>query len=499
MPKPFPIPLHLGIDICSLQRINAVVRSHPTRFIARLLSHVERDAYKNILQPYSPPATHPPDLADEPIPEKNNAVEHPKKIQFLAGRWAAKEAIIKACSMAGRKRVGWKDIMILPHGYGQGGVIEMVPQAVVLAEVEGEKGQDWKKRWEGGEEVRISISHDGGLATAVAMKYGAVAREGMGTSGSKGESEPKAFENMRAVPRNRSKITDEKSTLELGQMTSHGGIALSSSSPLGEGIHKLKNRRKTLRAYLKKELARLQSSPSTVYLLQYHPSLVSNYQELNIESLMRDFQQHPLSDSDEALDIKRIAEELIAQREEPSLNGEDGKAFVGWLEGRVDARSEVLAEWARELSGVLGGRNIEGEVDTSVEKHFDASKEEITSGNLEDEGQANSHADMQATQVDLQEDSRDENNDTIAKEHDELANQGLDEMPEPQVEVESEMEGLEILDTVMKEAEKKIHHKKRRIKYRTKKEPLQKELFDATQELEALMEARKSGQGTGKA
>ncbi|WP_034651534.1 holo-ACP synthase [Corynebacterium vitaeruminis] len=85
----------------------------------------------------------------------------PNHEEHLAGRWAAKEAFIKAWSQAyyGRPplvepdRVDWAEIEVVPDRWGR---TLIMPRGVILEA-------------SGIEEVQVSVSHDGDYATAVCI------------------------------------------------------------------------------------------------------------------------------------------------------------------------------------------------------------------------------------------------------------------------------------------------------------------------------------------
>ncbi|KAK0112694.1 hypothetical protein ONS95_014432 [Cadophora gregata] len=88
-------------------------------------------------------------------------IELRKVAQWLAGRFAAKEAIIKAHQS---RRLTFHDILILKPEQKEGETRSFAPVAVVLPERwNGEEGEALPK------EVRISISHDGDYATAMCL------------------------------------------------------------------------------------------------------------------------------------------------------------------------------------------------------------------------------------------------------------------------------------------------------------------------------------------
>jgi len=82
-----------------------------------------------------------------------------KAARFLAGRFAAKEATMKAHLS---RRLTYHSILILRPERKKGETGSLAPVGIVLPE--SENGGE-----EGGKEVRISISHDGDFATAVCL------------------------------------------------------------------------------------------------------------------------------------------------------------------------------------------------------------------------------------------------------------------------------------------------------------------------------------------
>lgn len=81
----------IGIDLIEIERIQAVYQRHRERFVNRILTPSER-AY--VLR-YADPT------------------------QRLAGRWAAKEAALKALGTGLAQGIGWRDVEILPDEHGK--------------------------------------------------------------------------------------------------------------------------------------------------------------------------------------------------------------------------------------------------------------------------------------------------------------------------------------------------------------------------------------------
>ncbi len=88
--------------------------------------------------------------------EREYCEKSAKKHERVAGRFSAKEAILKALGTGWAEGIQWHDLEILPNEKG-------APQVVLSGralEVLGSLGAD---------SVMISISHDAGIATAIAL------------------------------------------------------------------------------------------------------------------------------------------------------------------------------------------------------------------------------------------------------------------------------------------------------------------------------------------
>jgi len=80
-----------GIDLIEMERIRAIQQRHPERFIDRILT----------------------------VAEKNYVLQYKDPTQRLAGRFAAKEAALKALGTGVDDGIGWKDVEILPDERGK--------------------------------------------------------------------------------------------------------------------------------------------------------------------------------------------------------------------------------------------------------------------------------------------------------------------------------------------------------------------------------------------
>ncbi|KAF1843320.1 uncharacterized protein K460DRAFT_378492 [Cucurbitaria berberidis CBS 394.84] len=188
-PRPFPFPLRVGTDICNIARLRAIITrrsdGEPLRplsqFISRVLSGPERTYF---WARFGPPAQ---------VLGRIDTVS-----EFLAGRFAAKEACRKACNHLDPNTRAYHQILILPIKLpGRGEKQSSPPQGLILDKaIENIYKDDGEQRTSEGElttsiggtlmrkieEKRqidahelegqlceISISHDGDFATAVAI------------------------------------------------------------------------------------------------------------------------------------------------------------------------------------------------------------------------------------------------------------------------------------------------------------------------------------------
>ncbi len=79
-----------GLDLVECARIAKVFGNHRERFLERILTPAERD----------------------------RAERHRNPIPFIAGRFAAKEAILKMIRTGWRGQIAWTDMEILPDELG---------------------------------------------------------------------------------------------------------------------------------------------------------------------------------------------------------------------------------------------------------------------------------------------------------------------------------------------------------------------------------------------
>jgi holo-[acyl-carrier protein] synthase len=117
-----------GIDLVDCPRIEAMIERHGERFIQRVFTAAEQ-AY---------------------------AESNKNKIEKLAGRFAAKEAILKLVGTGWRGKIAWTDIEIINNSSGQ-------PEVTLGGEVE--KIADKL----GIKHISVSITHTANFAIASAV------------------------------------------------------------------------------------------------------------------------------------------------------------------------------------------------------------------------------------------------------------------------------------------------------------------------------------------
>lgn len=131
----------IGIDVVEVKRIENTMRN--PRFIKRILT--EREIF-SFLNKSIPPVKQTDALGNESKSPLSTS-EARLNPSFVAGRWAAKEAIAKAIN----KKLRWHDVEILADETGQP-VVNLTDKAVRI-----------------GGAIKISISHERGIAAAVAI------------------------------------------------------------------------------------------------------------------------------------------------------------------------------------------------------------------------------------------------------------------------------------------------------------------------------------------
>jgi holo-[acyl-carrier protein] synthase len=116
----------IGVDLIEIDRIVAILERFPDRFRRRVLTDAE-------------------------------ARYCGRKVDRIAGRWAAKEAISKVLGL-GVRGVGWREIEILPNWAG---APQVRLHARAAARAEALRLED----------LTVSISHERSMAAAVAIAH----------------------------------------------------------------------------------------------------------------------------------------------------------------------------------------------------------------------------------------------------------------------------------------------------------------------------------------
>lgn len=122
----------IGLDIVELERVEAVL-SGPAgeRFVARVLTERERTAMDG-------------------LPPKRRA-------QYVAGRFAMKEAVVKALGCGIGALAGFQDIEALPDGYGKP-VCRLSEGALARLGLAGRPPR-----------IHVAITHERSMAAATAL------------------------------------------------------------------------------------------------------------------------------------------------------------------------------------------------------------------------------------------------------------------------------------------------------------------------------------------
>ena len=117
-----------GIDLVDFPRIEEMVKQHGQRFLDRVFTVAEQDYAKA---------------------NKN-------KMEKLAGRFAAKEAVLKLIGTGWRGKIAWTDIEIVNNPAGQ-------PEVALAGEVKKIAGKLGIKQ------ISVSITHTANFAIASAV------------------------------------------------------------------------------------------------------------------------------------------------------------------------------------------------------------------------------------------------------------------------------------------------------------------------------------------
>ena len=117
-----------GIDLVECDRIADMLDKHRDRFLKRVLTPGEI----------------------------KRAEQYKKPTPFVAGRWAAKEAILKMIGTGWRGKIAWRDMEILPNDLGE-----------PMVTLSGETARRAERR--GITRVMLSITHTKHYAAASAI------------------------------------------------------------------------------------------------------------------------------------------------------------------------------------------------------------------------------------------------------------------------------------------------------------------------------------------
>lgn len=120
-----------GVDLVEIARIEKICHDHGDTFLSRVYTAAERE-YCLAARP--------------PWPR-------------LAGRWAAKEAVLKVLGTGWRGGIEWTDIEVLPDGWGK-------PHCLIAGRTADRANEL------GIAQVLVSISHAGGYAMGSAIGLG---------------------------------------------------------------------------------------------------------------------------------------------------------------------------------------------------------------------------------------------------------------------------------------------------------------------------------------
>jgi len=121
----------VGIDIIEVKRIEGMIKAHGELFISRVFTQAENDYCESFRRPE----------------------------ERFAGRFAAKEAVLKALGTGWRGGISWQDVEVLEAPSGR-------PEVHLT----GAAGKEAKKL--GVQKVHLSISHSRDYALAYAIAEG---------------------------------------------------------------------------------------------------------------------------------------------------------------------------------------------------------------------------------------------------------------------------------------------------------------------------------------
>ena len=121
----------IGVDVCDTSRVRDLIERYGDRVISRLFTPGEAARCRN--------------------PRRRH--------ECFAGRFAAKEATLKALGTGLSNGIGWKDVELV-SGEAQPPRVALHRRAAEIAELRGVTGS------------HVTISHDAGIAVAVVILMG---------------------------------------------------------------------------------------------------------------------------------------------------------------------------------------------------------------------------------------------------------------------------------------------------------------------------------------
>ncbi len=130
--------IRIGTDIVCIPRITALVDQYGDRFLQKVYTDTEQRVYHQV-------------SAKPPLGRETGGI-------WLAGRWAAKEAVVKAMG-TGWDGVRYTDVEIQRRTDGAPQIYFYRAAAALVAS------------WGAGGQWQLSLSHDGDYAIATAIFY----------------------------------------------------------------------------------------------------------------------------------------------------------------------------------------------------------------------------------------------------------------------------------------------------------------------------------------
>ncbi|XXG98112.1 transcription factor, contains a PHD finger motif [Hypoxylon texense] len=174
-------PISVGIDICRISRIYKNLTSPlATKFVTRILApeELETPFTRGILKCVFTPSRSPPPQHFEDAMDLRKDPRMKKAAEFMAGRFAAKEAVIKAYSL---RKLSFYDIVVTYQNHIPA-LLENETPSDASHEKQESPSQGQPKESAGppvaiikgnntseNTYARLSISHDGDYATAVCL------------------------------------------------------------------------------------------------------------------------------------------------------------------------------------------------------------------------------------------------------------------------------------------------------------------------------------------